>query len=152
MSRRRCPREPGVVAAVRADAWDDALRRHLADCDACRQAAAVTSAMLELASADEAAPLPDPRLIWLRAQLARRRAADRKLRLMLAAMPAVGGLVALVLGAFAWQLLWPRLRDLAESVPLPAAGGDPSALLVLAATAAVLALLATWNHLLTSHR
>lgn len=151
MTRRGCPLEPAVVAAVHAEAWSEELRRHVASCRECQQTEAVTSALLALAAEDSAMPLPDPHATWLRARLARRRAANRKLRLILATMPTIGGALALALGAFAFQSLWPRLRDLVISFELPTTSGDPSALLVLAATAAVLALLATWNRLLTPH-
>jgi hypothetical protein len=50
--------------------WSDALRRHLLECDDCVAAAAVAPWMTRFAKiSDREHPLPDPQIVWLKAQV-----------------------------------------------------------------------------------
>ena len=50
--------------------WSDALRRHLLECDDCVAAAAVAPWMTRFARiSDREHPLPDPQIVWLKAQV-----------------------------------------------------------------------------------
>lgn len=50
--------------------WSDALRRHLLECDHCVAAAAVAPWMTRFAKiSDREHPLPDPQIVWVKAQL-----------------------------------------------------------------------------------
>jgi hypothetical protein len=67
-----CLREENIAKAIRTADWPPALLAHAAACAACRDALRVAQWMGALAGALAAAspgPLPDPSLIWQRAQL-----------------------------------------------------------------------------------
>jgi hypothetical protein len=92
MARQNCEREPDVVMAVaragapvaEADAGafgivEPELRAHLAACESCRDAAATTAWMRQMADATgEIHAVPDPAVIWWKAQLLRRWEAERR--------------------------------------------------------------------------
>lgn len=65
-----CPFERDVLLAAREDRWSDSLRRHLADCEDCVAAAAAAPWMSRFARVgDRQHPLPNPQIVWLKAQL-----------------------------------------------------------------------------------
>ena len=67
-----CRHEPHVIRAVVEDQWTDALREHVASCASCAAAAAAAPFMKRLAQVDERQrKLPDPAVVWLKAQLLR---------------------------------------------------------------------------------
>jgi hypothetical protein len=67
-----CRFEPHVLTAVAEERWTDALREHVAVCDECTATAAAAPWMLEMAGDDAREhALPDPSIIWLKAQLLR---------------------------------------------------------------------------------
>jgi len=80
-----CRHETHVIRAVVEDQWTDALREHVAGCDNCAAAAAAAPFMKRLAQVDERQrKLPDPAVVWLKAQLLRGGAlAERAARLSL---------------------------------------------------------------------
>lgn len=66
----RCPHEPHVVSAVIENKWTSTTRAHVASCEACAAAAAVAPFMADLAGAEvPQRVVPDPALLWLKAQL-----------------------------------------------------------------------------------
>lgn len=65
-----CRCEADVLRAARDDRWTDALRRHLTECDDCVATASVAPWMSRFARiSDREHILPDPQLVWLKAQL-----------------------------------------------------------------------------------
>ncbi len=86
MAPFQCDRENQVIEAVRSgrhpSQWDEPLRAHVAGCAVCRDAAMVAEFLrLESNLAGAEARLPDPGLVWWKAQLlARREAAERAVR------------------------------------------------------------------------
>lgn len=74
MSDTGCPYEEDVVAAARSGEWSSELAAHRDGCLTCAELTLVTAALTEDAEMlkDESLALPDPALIWMRAQLARR--------------------------------------------------------------------------------
>jgi hypothetical protein len=77
-----CRHETEVLRAIGEDRWTDALRGHVRECEDCAAAIAVTPWMLQLSSKDaRERPLPDPAIVWMKAQLLRGSAAvDRAAR------------------------------------------------------------------------
>jgi hypothetical protein len=70
-----CPHAPAMVAAVQTETWTDALRMHLSGCVSCQETVQIAGWMHSLAAVeDKLRPLPDARVIWLKAHLAQRRA------------------------------------------------------------------------------
>jgi hypothetical protein len=73
MTNSACEFESGVAAATQSGVWTDALRRHVAQCRDCQETKAVTSFMRRVGDAcSSGGAVPDPRLIRLRAEVARR--------------------------------------------------------------------------------
>ena len=80
MSHRSCAQEAAVARAVRTGEWNEALRAHLRDCAPCRGVRDAAQWMQALAPAAAQTPddLPDPQILWLRAQLSARQAAAER--------------------------------------------------------------------------
>jgi len=115
MKRNNCDQEAAVLNAARTGQWDGPLKAHVAGCGACRETAQTSRWMLSLAQSCEPsregiAALPEPGLVWWRAQLAQKqRAAERtqkKLEWIASIIQAV--VVLGVAGGFAW--IWPRFQ------------------------------------------
>ncbi len=65
-----CRHEPQVRRAAADDRWTDALREHVKSCEECAIAAVAAPFMSRLARIDERQrKLPDPSVVWLKAQL-----------------------------------------------------------------------------------
>jgi hypothetical protein len=72
MSEQFCEHESAVIRAARADMWDNSLHSHAQTCSVCAEAMRVHAAMSSLIKHEQIPPIPDPRLIWLKAQFAER--------------------------------------------------------------------------------
>jgi predicted anti-sigma-YlaC factor YlaD len=79
MLHRTCAQQPDILSAVAAGRERETLvAAHLAACPSCREQADATCWMRKLAAAPEPShPLPDPGVIWWKAQLLRRWQAER---------------------------------------------------------------------------
>jgi hypothetical protein len=65
-----CRFEADVLRAAQDDRWTEALRRHLTECDECVATASVAPWMSRFARiSDREHILPDPQIVWLKAQL-----------------------------------------------------------------------------------
>lgn len=70
MSSNACPMEHDVLRAAAMNAWPHALRSHAESCSDCAAAAAIAPWMQSFAEVDvRETPLPDPTLLFLKAQL-----------------------------------------------------------------------------------
>jgi len=81
MLGRICEREPEMVeAAAHGGERGGGAAAHLASCASCRDAVAAVAWMREMAGAPHGAPqpLPDPAVIWWKAQLLRRWESERR--------------------------------------------------------------------------
>jgi hypothetical protein len=64
-----------MISAVQTDTWTDVLRMHLSNCADCQETVRIAALMYSLAASEDSPhPLPDSKVIWLKAQLAQRRA------------------------------------------------------------------------------
>ncbi|MGH9433797.1 MAG: hypothetical protein ACRD3T_19885 [Terriglobia bacterium] len=126
-----CDREQEVVNALVSgrwtSAWGEEIRQHAATCSVCREVAFVAEALRAEAEAADHVRLPGAGLVWWKAQLAARRAAEERaaqpITLVERAAQALSALAAF--GLVAWQ--WPRItswfgttRSLVRPVAAPA--------------------------------
>jgi len=75
-----CRFEPQVTEAASSDRWTDQLRQHVISCSDCRAVAAVAPWMSRFANVrDREHLLPDPTVLWLKAQLLRSSAAAERI-------------------------------------------------------------------------
>lgn len=106
-----CPRGESVLHAARAGRWSDELAAHVARCDSCREASTAIRWMIELGQTVDSgtAPLPDPRLIWLKARIRKR--SEESWRTLLPILIASGastiglGVIVAPLPGNAWRSL-----------------------------------------------
>ena len=101
---------------VVAGRWTDSLRAHVAQCADCEAAMNVASYVRELAAVDmREHPLPDPQVVWLKAQLLRGNMAVERASRPLKVFQVVSYVVvaALWTGVLAWK--WPAIQALLHS-------------------------------------
>ena len=117
MKQASCPHEADVLQAAREDEWNESLKDHAEECARCRDLLQVATFMKRLDAAEEKqARLPDPELVWLKAQvLARQAQKDRALKPLILAEGVGQATAALAVGAFLtwkWPLVTAVVTDL----------------------------------------
>ena len=136
-----CPREPELLAALRAGAWpagiDEELRAHAASCQHCADLAEVASALLfDRDASIHDAPIPGSGLMWWKLQMRRRKeaacAARRTLLMVQVGAVSIAGGLALVM----LQIFFPNWIALVTSgVPASVRAALPTLLTLLACLA-----------------
>jgi hypothetical protein len=140
-----CRHEPNVRRAAAEDRWSEALRTHVQECPDCAAAAAVAPFMTNLTKIEERRhKLPDPTVVWVKAQLLGSVAVADRVTRPLNAFQMVAYII--VAGGWASLLVW-KWTDLHTWVLRFAAG---HASVSLTATIAV-ALLASMTVMLALH-
>lgn len=144
MSEQFCEQESAVIRAARAGKWDKSLESHAQTCPVCAEAMRVQAAMSSLIKHEQIPPIPDPKLIWLKAQFAER---QRKSAIItrIAAVAYAALIGALVFGAYSLfgspsgQAVAPQLTDSltdASAVPVVLIIGCIALALILSSPAA----------------
>ena len=132
MNRITCPHEDSISHVARTGRWDDSTRGHVKQCAHCREIAGITEWMGNIAGMDaQAAVLPDPKRVFLDAQItAMQRAREKALRPLVIAEFVIRIMIILALatGVF-WA--WFEFRSLAANT-LPAYLHLPQPLLISA--------------------
>ncbi|HXJ96782.1 MAG TPA: hypothetical protein VMT20_28405 [Terriglobia bacterium] len=138
MKLEQCDREQAVLDAFTsgrwATPWGEEIRQHAASCAVCSEVVLVAEALRhEEQSAETEVRLPSAGLVWWKAQLAARRAAEQRAAQPIALVErfaqAVGALSAFGIGV--WQ--WPRIAGwlggakFAARVPATSANGAAGA-------------------------
>jgi hypothetical protein len=147
-----CPFEDSTAAAARGGDWSAELAAHRDGCLSCAELTLVVAALAAEAEslAADARPLPDPRILWLRAALAAREAKLARATRAIAWVQRAALAAAAAVGLFAvpevWGLVKPALAalDLASPIAgLPRAAGSP--VLALGVSLAILGALALYE-------
>lgn len=100
-----CPFEANVTRAAREDHWSEALREHVRGCADCAAAAEVAPWMHGFASMEDREHiLPDPSIIWLKAQLLEGRIAAERVSRPVTQIQMVAYVI--VAGCWAALLTW----------------------------------------------
>jgi hypothetical protein len=152
MKYQSCAQEDAVAAAATSGVWTPELRAHRDGCMACAELTLVVAAMAtdaeELMNLTK--PLPDPGIIWLRAQLAERedkfRRATRGIVWVQRATIAVVAAIGLAFAPGLWALVREFVVGLnlgSAAAGLPRAAGSPT--LVMVMSILVLGGLALWE-------
>ena len=125
MNYKECQQEPSILEALRTGNWNDSHSQHLNDCSDCRETVDVARWMRLLAQGLRE-PLPDAKIVWLRAQIAGETARrDRVLAPVMLAHILVQVIIGVCSAAWLfWK--WPeigpaltRLVAIQYPVPLP---------------------------------
>jgi predicted anti-sigma-YlaC factor YlaD len=148
MTHQTCSEQSDVIAAA-ADcgALSDALRSHLQSCQSCREEFEAVTLVRGLAAESVVHPLPDPAVIWWKAQLLRRWQAERAVTVPIQRMRWVelaAGIASLVV-FLVWQ--WQALANLVlrgipsgvQAAAGAARGTDPMITVLLVGAAASVA-------------
>lgn len=81
MSHKSCSQESAVARAARSGEWSEPLQAHLRDCAICRgvrEGARWMQALAQGTAREAQENLPDPQVLWLRAQFSERQAAAER--------------------------------------------------------------------------
>lgn len=98
-----CPQESSIIHAVRTTEWTTGLRSHAETCPMCKEAITMTTTMNRLATIEPPHPLPGYRLIWLKAQYARKQeriSALDMITLIAMSLAGIAGLAGLLFWRF----------------------------------------------------
>ncbi len=112
MEYKGCPHEKEIAQATRTGEWKPSLTLHRQHCPICLEVVQVAGSVQTLLTVPESTrPLPDPDLIWFRAQLMKMQSAEvRILRPFLVADISVSVIsVATVALLFTWH--WPKIQQ-----------------------------------------
>jgi predicted anti-sigma-YlaC factor YlaD len=86
MSHTSCSQESAVARGVRSGEWSEPLQAHLRECATCRgvqEAAQWMQALAQGTAREAQESLPDPQILWLRAQFSERQAAAERVHKVL---------------------------------------------------------------------
>lgn len=111
MNRKACTEENAIVRSARTGRLDKLSQAHIQNCAGCRDAVQAVSYMVLVANLPGGESLPEPSLLWWRAELAQRQTqAQRAQRplLVIETLTAVISLIAIA-GGFAW--IWLTVGD-----------------------------------------
>ena len=112
MEYKGCPHEKEIAQATRTGDWKPDLTLHRQQCLICLEVTQVAGSVQTLLTFPESTrPLPDPDLIWFRAQLMKMQSAEaRILRPFLVADISASVIsVATVALLFTWH--WPKIQQ-----------------------------------------
>ena len=143
MKQASCSWEEAVTKAAGTGIWPEAIAGHAEECSICREVAEISHWMGSLANSRQIRPLPDPGLVWRRAQLDKEHA--RKIGAVLEWVQMGSATVAPIglAGWVAWN--WFSIEAMAEQFLLanwPQLSTPTYALAVLAPAALTIAALA----------
>ena len=109
-----CESRRDIVRATKTTVWTDALRKHTEGCSRCQETVAMTTMMSEIAAGEGPHTLPGYRLIWLKAQFARKQDRLTKFDLFALGGLSLSGIVGLVIFFF-WR--FPESSATLRSIP-----------------------------------
>ena len=133
MSDQFCEHESAVIRAARADKWDNLLQSHAKTCPVCAEAMRVHAALSSLIKLEQIPSIPDPKLIWLKAQFAERQ--RRSTIITRIAAVAYAALAALC-GVAIYSLTFANIMGSGESFKpanLPSISAEPVLLTIFSA-------------------
>ena len=140
MKSESCPREAEVAMAARCDRWPAELDEHTRSCLACAQVRLVAGFLLDVANEPDPDPLPDPRLIFLRARFEARRTVARRATRAISVVQGVAAACGAALGIRVLMWLWPAMRQMFGTVSrlpepslLPSGSADPTLVVLVCA-------------------
>src|SRR5579862_1424513 len=101
MSHSECSFEKDLLTAIKSKQWSNSLRTHAATCPICKQTMLVSEVTLKYSANLQIPALPSSRVVWLRAQYARKQEYLSVLDLVTLTAASIAGLAALA-GLIFW--------------------------------------------------
>ena len=146
MTMKDCRRESEVLEAVLAGRISGDLAAHASSCAVCREVAGIAALIRQdFEQAQRCARVPNSEVVWLRAQMRAREAAERTaarpivLTQALAIAALLGLLISLAGELSLRAVSWPTLAELGPEIPVLPLGIALASWLVLAPVALYLA-------------
>jgi len=103
MNIEECQFTAATIAATKTNTWTNELRAHLSSCPICRETKEMTTTMNILTTNTATRAFPDYRILWMKAQLAKRQERLTTLDLVgliTVALGGTAGLAGLSVGLF----------------------------------------------------
>jgi hypothetical protein len=139
MTRRKCEREPLIVAAAHSGVWPAGLEDHVAACPDCADTNQIAQLFLEHAAAASAqSDPPAANIVWHRIQAQRQQLALRRATQCMTLMRILAALYAVVLAAWYLPRLWHMPPGQLFTALSPLSGGMVFAGVVTAVVAVAL--------------
>ena len=111
MKQTTCEFEEKVLQALRTDHWDPAVEGHVHQCEVCSNHLEVASGMRQLAELPLVdSRLPDPRLIWFKAQLLERQTVQEQVVRPIRVFRTASYFVLLLLVLQLLSSHWPQVK------------------------------------------
>lgn len=148
MSDQFCEHESAVIRASRSGKWEESLRSHASTCPICSEAMQVYAAIASLINSEQIPPIPDPKLVWLKAQFAERQ--RRSAIITRIASVAYAALIG-ALGLGAYSLLGGRVGQTNVAQLTDSLTGASASPVVLIVACVVLALFLSSPYARRSH-
>ncbi len=110
MTDEVCPYEDSIAQAINTGQWNEDLRTHVTRCENCAEAVQMSYWMSNLAERWRSAdPVPNPNLIWLKAQLATQQHLEKRALRLGILVQAVALFSFLVIVSVLILRIWPRI-------------------------------------------
>ena len=141
MSAPGCPREPELLACLRAGAWpvgcEEELRRHARACPSCHDLVEVVGALLDQTDLQaHEPPVPGSGLVWWKLQMRLRHEAAQKARRTLLLVQGFSVSIAGALAILMFQLFVPNwYTALTQGLPALLRGAAPIVFALIACVA-----------------
>jgi len=112
MEYKGCPHEKEIAQATRTGEWKRDLTLHRQQCPICLEVAQVAGSIQTLVTLPGSAhPLPDPNLIWFRAQLMKMQSAEARILRPLFVADMSASVISMAAVAFYFTRYWPKIQQ-----------------------------------------
>ena len=112
MEYKGCPHEKEIAQATRTGEWKSDLTLHRQQCPICLEVVQVAGAIQTLLTVLESThPLPDPDLIWFRAQLMKMQSAEARILRPLLVADISALVISMATVALLFTLHWPKIQQ-----------------------------------------
>lgn len=121
MRRENCSKLEAVTQAIRTQVWPESVAAHAEECEICQDVAQTARWLQALASGSRAnesaagtSPLPDPGLVWWKAQLTETDSQNKRAQILLEGVQ-IGSTVIIPIGLAGWVAWnWYSIELMAE--------------------------------------
>ena len=96
MINLECEFSAAIIRATKTNSWTDELQIHLTTCSRCQETLEITTMMNRISAEPSARAFPDYRILWMKAQYAKRQERLSTLDLFGLIAVALGGIAGLV--------------------------------------------------------
>ncbi len=112
MEYKGCPHEKEIAQATRTGDWKPDLTLHRQQCLICLEVTQVAGSVQTLLTFPESTrPLPDPDLIWFRAQLMKMQSAEARILRPFIVADISASVISMATAALLFTWHWPKIQQ-----------------------------------------